>query len=84
MLEVHRKNVINNLPFFNFDSKQVNLDINSLNSARINYNSYDTALEPYIGWEIVVTKITQRYIYYINDLGHKLQEQRREREYFTI
>lgn len=84
MLESNRKELVSKLPFFNIGGKQQEKDISILKSAKVNYTAYDTHLEPYIDWDIVITKFSPRNVYYVSDLGNRLQEGRTDRSYFDI
>lgn len=37
--------------------------------ATVNYNAYDTWLEPYIGWDFKVLKVTKNYLWFFMDYG---------------
>lgn len=38
--------------------------------AKVNYNAYDTWLEPYIGWSFDVMKTTHHKVIFFMDGGH--------------
>lgn len=38
-------------------------------TATINMNAYDTWLDPYIGWEFKIVKVTKTKIYFLIDCG---------------
>jgi hypothetical protein len=51
--------------------------------AEIDYSAMDTSLEPHIGWDVQVKKVTKRTIHYYWDIGDKVVVEIRDKKMFT-
>lgn len=52
--------------------------------AKVNYNAIDTWLEPYIGHEFEVVKVTRNLVYFRIDRGYSICTEKHDKSNFNL